>query len=459
MGSYAELTLDSMCLEYSYNSVDPYIIWLYLPSEKCIKQVHRDNHTEPSQSPAEPNPDEFSEDNPLELVQYRCSAAAAYERLELKGFTYNLAELSFKKGLEVKIDQAQYLARQLAVYPQQAAVLEMHEEKTLSVLRNLTVQRWLNTLDRIRAENLTSETLDTLCSNDQDLPLLQYMLDRNQGWFGFPGFGFLPFLRLTIERIPPYEQLVYDLTPVVSSGYIDKDQDHISASEANVSADATLAQKTIVLAEGSSDMRFLRRSLKLLCPNLADYFHFFDFSMSKFPGGVSVVSRLVQAFAATEIQHRIIGLFDNDTVGRSALQSLEHINLPSNIVVRHLPDISLARNYPTLGPTGGVNWDVNGLAGSIEMYFGEDVLKDDQGDLQPVLWKGYNQKSGKYQGEIRDKKMLQDKFEAKLVKCEQHPELIGSYDWEGMKSILDILRTAFHDLDRTNFLHAVEEAV
>ena len=447
MSSYAELTLGSLCLEYSQNRVDPSIIWLFLPCEKCIRHIHRGSHIELSQYYEGLDLDEFTEDNPLEIVQYRCSVAAACERLELKGFTYELAELSFKKGLEDEIDLIQ------------KQNLSLRSTKTDSVLHTLTVQKWLDALDRTRAENLDLKILDTLCPNDQDLPILRYILDHNNVWFGFPGFGFLPFLRLAIERSPPCEQLVYDVTPIIDGGYIDKEDDHVSVSEADTYVGVTLAQKTIVLTEGVSDMRFLQRSLRLLYPNLADYFHFFDFSVNKFPGGASIVSKLVQAFAATQVQNRIIGLFDNDTAGRSALQSLESLSLPSNIVVRHLPDIALARNYPTLGPTEGTNWNVNGLAGSIEMYFGEDVLQDDQGELRPVLWTSYDQKSDKYQGEIRDKKILQDRFELKLTECEQHPERIGSYDWEGMKSILDVLRTVYHDLDKTNFLNAVEGAI
>ena len=43
------------------------------------------------------------------------------------------------------------------------------------------------------------------------------------------------------------------------------------------------AQKVIVVTEGDTDREVLERSLRLLYPHLADYFHFFDFSLSPNP--------------------------------------------------------------------------------------------------------------------------------------------------------------------------------
>jgi hypothetical protein len=45
------------------------------------------------------------------------------------------------------------------------------------------------------------------------------------------------------------------------------------------------------------------------------------------------------------------------------------------------PEIDIARDYPTLGTNGLSHMDVNGLAGSIELYLGADVLRDSDGVL------------------------------------------------------------------------------
>ncbi len=61
--------------------------------------------------------------------------------------------------------------------------------------------------------------------------------------------------------------------------------------------------------------------------------------------------------------------------------------------------------------------NVNGLACSIEMYFGADVLTKDC-ELIPIRWKGFDEKEKKYQGEIDDKKYVQETFKSKLKKTE-----------------------------------------
>ena len=53
-------------------------------------------------------------------------------------------------------------------------------------------------------------------------------------------------------------------------------------------------------------------------------------------------------------------LLDNDTAARDALRALRGATLPSHYSVLHYPDIDLARSYPTLGPSGLSEMDVNG---------------------------------------------------------------------------------------------------
>ena len=57
--------------------------------------------------------------------------------------------------------------------------------------------------------------------------------------------------------------------------------------------------------------------------------------------------------------------------------------------VLHYPDLPLLRRYPTLGPqlVDPVIMDVNGRAGSLEMYLGRDLLTVDS-ELVPVQWTG-----------------------------------------------------------------------
>ena len=187
-------------------------------------------------------------------------------------------------------------------------------------------------------------------------------------------------------------------------------------------------------------------------PHLADYFHFFDFTGGNVPGGVGQLANLVRAFAAADVRHRILALFDNDTAAKAALSTLDLGRLPSNIAVQHYPNLPLARNYPTIGPAGEALMDVNGLAGSIEIYLGEDVLRKTNGNLSPVQWTGYDRKVHTYQGEIQDKKKVLDRFWDKLSSCESLPSQSSNHDWDGIRAIIDVMRGAFHLTDAVEIL-------
>ena len=78
------------------------------------------------------------------------------------------------------------------------------------------------------------------------------------------------------------------------------------------------------------------------------------------------------------------------------------------------PEIDLARNYPTIGAQGQTLMDVNGVAASVELFLGRDVLTDKEGNLRPVQWKNMSQKLKKYQGEVSDKSIIQAAFKEKI---------------------------------------------
>ena len=162
----------------------------------------------------------------------------------------------------------------------------------------------------------------------------------------------------------------------------------------------------IVLTEGSTDGAVLKAALALLYPHLEGYYSFLDFESTRAAGGAGHLVSVVKAFAGAGITNRIIALFDNDTAAREAVRALQTVRLPPNFAVRHYPDLELLRAYPTLGPGGLTTLDVNGLAASIELYFGKDVLSDGQGGMIPVRWKGYSDALRNDQGEVGNKGRL-----------------------------------------------------
>jgi hypothetical protein len=182
-----------------------------------------------------------------------------------------------------------------------------------------------------------------------------------------------------------------------------------------------------------------------------------DFESARIGGGAGSLANIVKAFSGTGIVNKVVAFFDNDTAAATALRALKPIQIPSNIKIIQLPKLDFLENYPTLGPSGSVSMDINGLAGSIELYFGKDVLVDSSNNLIPVQWAGYVPELGRYQGEVLSKEDIQKKFRQKLIQCKASKELLANTDWDGMKAILRSLVTVFHDIDREGILSLVDE--
>ena len=448
MASYATLRLQSLDLGATRNDIDPRLMWLFRPSDKHIETIDRTDRDRLAKYVRDECIDDYDAEHPFITIRYFCSARAARDRLDLKGYTIRVAKVAFESGLVDEIHSAEQFSDR---------VPGSHEDR-IDFLRSLTIDNWMIGLTRIFEEKMLTTDLDRLSNSDSQLPLLRYMLSESRDFYGFPGVEYLPeveylhFVRLVVESVPPDEQLVYDLTDLMHGGWIDEAADIVAYAESLISEDFLLAHRTIVLTEGVTDRRILRRALRLLYPHLGEYFHFFDFTGHKVGGGAGELANLVRAFAAAGVRHRILALFDNDTGARAALSSLDQDALPNNILIRHYPELEMARNYPTLGPSGQIVMDVNFLAGSIELYFGEDVLKCSDGEWIPVQWKGYNSALKAYQGEILDKKSVIDSFETKLTDCERNPQKLASYDWDGIRAIIDVMRSAFHCVDEETIL-------
>ncbi|MEU0952518.1 hypothetical protein ABZ353_09185 [Streptomyces niveus] len=206
----------------------------------------------------------------------------------------------------------------------------------------------------------------------------------------------------------------------------------------------------VVLTEGRSDVEILEPAFQLLYPHLTDLVRFMDYQTTKAQGGAGTLVTTVHAFAAARIANPVVALFDNDTAASDALRRLKVDALPSNIKILQFPPISLATRYPTLGPPttdapeGSLAMaDVNGLAGSIELYLGHDVLSLPDGTFRPVQWSSYMGGSKRYHGAITDKGELQDLYKKKLMRAQTDPSVVTEQDWSGVRAILDMVIHAF----------------
>ena len=153
---------------------------------------------------------EYDETNPLRTIEYRCLASAARDRLDLKGYTADVAEAAFIRGLEVDV-----LRYERHLRGNEFRSLSGYFGDALRVARSLNVSGWKDALVRIREVGLSRDKLDRLSVADTQLPLLRYMLDRGQGarsFYRFPEVDRRHALRIALETAPLDEVLTYDLT-------------------------------------------------------------------------------------------------------------------------------------------------------------------------------------------------------------------------------------------------------
>lgn len=433
MSSYCNLKLGNVEIGWSQNGYDPYLLSLFQESDKkitpsTIKEYYRSEDLS-----------EEEQEGSVTIVQYRSTVRAIRDRLELMGYTQKVAEKGFNIGLEIAIKDYKECSIN-------------HDtdlfNSTIEVLQNLDLKKWCQAIRDINENNLNQTHI-----SDKKITLSpEVKLILENGWFGFSGYDYRHFVRLLIDLYEDQDELIYDFTELAIGGWVDEADELVELLENEVSANYSAERRVIIATEGRTDSILLKRSLQLLYPHISDFYRFLDFEEAKIPGGAGALASMIKAFAGAGIINRVIALFDNDTAADSAIRPLQLVDLPDNIVILNYPSLDLAKNYPTIGPSGLVNMDINSLAGSLELYLGVDCLTDENGDLTPIQWKGYDTKLQKYQGEILNKDLVQDRYLEKLTRCETSHKLLDEYDWSGIHLIVKSLISAFHEKDEKNIL-------
>ncbi|MFI5950394.1 HEPN/Toprim-associated domain-containing protein [Micromonospora chalcea] len=201
----------------------------------------------------------------------------------------------------------------------------------------------------------------------------------------------------------------------------------------------------VILTEGSSDSQLLSEAIQVTHPHLVGFLRFMDFG-SGAQGSAGSLPKMVRSFVGAGVANRVLVLADNDTAARDALDKLKREGLPDGYRLMHYPDLSLLRRYPTLGPQldDPVLMDVNGKAGSLEMYLGRELLTVN-GELVPVQWTGYVEGRKSYQGAISEaeKNRIQRAFRKKVKAALLDPSVREQQDWGGVEAIVRAILGVF----------------
>lgn len=244
---------------------------------------------------------------------------------------------------------------------------------------------------------------------------------HSDSYLDIAAYGDLLTIRALLEACVDVKFVSLDVTDLVDGGYYDRDQPICVDARRNLQLTTQPLGPTVICAEGSTDIIVLEQALRAMHPALTGYFSFFNHSEFSVDGGAAYLVKFLKAFAAAKISSRILAVFDNDTIGVQAYDQATALGLPPNFILSKLPDIELARMYPTIGPSGATTLDVNGSAGSIELYLGHSALMANE-NFRPVRWKGYVEAAQKYQGEVYAKDKILAAYFNKIRKIESPVE-------------------------------------
>ena len=217
--------------------------------------------------------------------------------------------------------------------------------------------------------------------------------------------------------------VVWQYGPLVEAGW---------ATEREFLPDARRTETFLIATEGSSDVHILKHALALLRPEIADFFRFIDVSESHPFSGTGSLVKFAEGLAKIDVQNQVIFVFDNDAEGLDAQERLSKLTLPKNMRGIMLPELDVFREFPTQGPEGLHDSDINRRAAAIECYLDLDVGGYPSAK---VLWTNYKKSLNLYQGALEYK----DSYTKEFLKQTSESLAIGSYDISKVEAILDLL--------------------
>ncbi len=191
-------------------------------------------------------------------------------------------------------------------------------------------------------------------------------------------------------------------------------------------------QKILIVTEGASDARIIKRALDVLRPDIADFFIFVDVDERHHFWGTGNLVKFAEGLLRIDILNRVLFVLDNDAEGLEAYTKLKKLGFPMNMRTIVLPNIDEFKNFRTRGPEGvGAN-DINGLAAAIECYL--DLRSDGLKPAQ-VVWTNYKKEIDAWHGALESKESYAKHFYQK-----SDDELKnGSYDVSKLEKILDLI--------------------
>lgn len=361
MSSYAELYLHGVEIFSWRNEIDPTFLYLFTKDDVCRSLE---------------GASELDGYEPREIIRLTAAASVLRDRLEVLGIGRVALNDAFNECAREKLGILSGFHESVGEIVQ--SEIELFEE--------ITLDGWVD---------LLIDALKSPQKRDRGAPYDPTSLQELLELWGYVDPRFI--LGAVLLACAPDDEVALDVTELIAGGWMDGQFDPQTVAIEYFSYSLANGTPPVIITEGSTDAQFLQAAIRICYPHLQSYIKFLDFADGA-EGSAGAGVRTLKSFAAAGITNRIILLLDNDTAACDAIRALRGTKLPDHYSVMHYPDIELARSYPTLGPAGLSYMNVNGLAGSIEIYLGRDVLTGADGMLSPVQWRSYAEGVKAYQG-------------------------------------------------------------
>ena len=433
MGSFSDLRVAGYSVVSQKYRNSPEVLSIFVEADK----------TNAKRSPDSPAEGEAEEDE--DFSGYSTSAMAIADRLELMGFTEAAAQRDFALALADEIAEKAELWSDHDDPDDQIYPLVAKNKAKLAFLSALSFDTWVGAVGRIRAEHVSWREYDAEAHRQVysrgldpvEAFILNELYDDEQPPLGYFCSDLRFLIRAYLLSAKPNDSVVLDNSEMVNAGYFASDDRIVEQARMSMAGEARTVERLLVLTEGSSDSRILKETLAVLYPHLKEFVSFLDHEQFSVAGGAGNLMNLLRGLAGAGVSNRVVALFDNDAAGTVQWNKALTMPLPKNFRVIQLPQLSRAERYPALGPTGLVETDLNGLACSIELYLGAAALQDSQAGLTPIQWTGLERSLSRYQGELIEKKRVQDRYFELLG--------TGSADTSDMAAVFRHILRSFHD--------------
>lgn len=376
------------------------------------------------------SPDEFrrfrnrySDDGDQILGQLKTTARKMKSRLEILGYTRERAihDFEYAKDREITIAKRHAKSSHLSnVWKNQIKIL-----KRLTFNQYLLDLEWY--LDNAKSTAKTTEFQIESPSTYRDL-ISQSLGQSISNSLNFLENDAFAFLRTFCEFLNDKDEISIDYTSLIFGGYLE-------ASGNPIKKHHDEKAKIIILVEGSTDAFAINTALQILRPEIQHYFSIMDFNTSSAQGGASFLVHTMKSFIGARIPSKVIAIFDNDVAGYQGLEQLLKIGLPHNMHAMTYPRLDIAMSYNCIGPNGIEISDINGQACSIELYLGDDVIKDNESYF-PIRWSAFDSRTKKWQGEIVEKQKIHEKFRQKVF-AYRNVKSRSNQDWRGLNLVMD----------------------